>query len=160
MKKMIIAGLIALSPAVVMADNIGNCGWGSKVFDGQSGVMPQVFAATTNGSTGNQTFGISSGTSGCTQDGTVKTSWKTAMFIDGNKKQLARDMSQGQGETLDALASLIGIDQAQKAKFFQLTQEKFSSIFYSEDASAADISNALKTVMSSDSELAVYAVNI
>jgi Protein of unknown function (DUF3015) len=160
MKKMIIAGLIALSPTVVMAANIGNCGWGSKVFDGQSGVMPQVFAATTNGSTGNQTFGISSGTSGCTQDGTVTSSWKTAMFIDGNKKQLARDMSQGQGETLDALASLIGIDDAQKPRFFQLTQEKFPVIYYSEDASATDISNALKAVMSSDSGLAVYAANI
>ena len=152
--------LLALSPTIALADNIGSCGWGSKVFDGQSGVAPQVFAATTNGTSGNQTFAISSGTSGCTQDGTVSSTWKTAMFIDGNKKQLARDMSQGHGETLDALASLIGIDQAQKPQFFHLTQEKFSTIFSSEDASAADISKALQAVISSDNELAAYAANI
>src|SRR5688572_19648643 len=117
-KHLAIALLISVAPGVTMAageNNIGSCGWGSKVFEGQQGVVPQVLGATTNGTSGNQTFAISTGTSGCTQDGVVKSNWKTAMFIDGNKEKLARDMSIGSGETLDSLASLIGVRDDQKA---------------------------------------------
>lgn len=160
MKKIIVAALITLSSSVVMADNIGSCGWGSKVFDGQSGVGPQVLAATTNATSGNQTFGITSGTSGCSQDGTVSSNWQTALFIDGNKNKLARDMSKGQGETLDSLASLLNIDEAKKPAFFRLTQENFALIFSSEKASANDIGSALKSVMNSDTNFSSYTANI
>jgi hypothetical protein len=99
MKKIVIAALATIAAASSMAaqNNIGSCGWGSKVFAGQSGVGPQVLAATTNGTSGNQTFGITFGTSGCTQDGVVSSNWKTAMFIDGNRVALARDAAAGQG---------------------------------------------------------------
>src|SRR5258705_145254 len=103
MKRVFIAIALSALPAVALADNVGTCGWGSKLFDGSKGVAPQVFAATTNNFLGNDTFGISSGTSGCTQDGMVKSTWKTSMFIDGNKERLARDMAIGGGETLDSL---------------------------------------------------------
>ena len=71
MKKLCLVAVLAALPAVAMADNVGQCGWGSKLMAGQSGVVPQVAAVTTNGTFGNQTFGITTGTSGCTQDGTV-----------------------------------------------------------------------------------------
>lgn len=77
------AAMIAVIPMAAMAsgeNNVGSCGWGSKVFAGQRGLAPQVLAATTNGTSGNQTFAISSGTSGCTQDGAVTSTWKTAMY--------------------------------------------------------------------------------
>ena len=111
MKKLLVAVAVAAVPFGAMAageNNIGSCGWGAKLFDGQSGVAPQVLAVTTNGTFGNQTFGITFGTSGCTQDGAVRSNWKTALFIDGNKEQLARDISVGSGETLDSLALLMG----------------------------------------------------
>ncbi len=136
-----------------MAANVGSCGWGSKVFDGQSGLAPQVLAATTNGTSGNQTFGITSGTSGCTQDGAVSSSWQTAMFIDGNKNALARDMSSGQGESLDALAALIGVESQDKETFARVTQENFSSIFTASDASAQQIRDALHSIVAADSTL-------
>jgi len=97
-KKVLAVALVSLFPVAGMAageNNVGSCGWGSKLFDGQRGVVPQVLAATTNGTFGSQTFGISSGTSGCTQDGVVRSNWKLSMFIDGNKEKLARDMSVG-----------------------------------------------------------------
>ncbi|HEY8553803.1 MAG TPA: DUF3015 family protein [Burkholderiales bacterium] len=74
-KKVLAVALVSLFPVAGMAageNNVGSCGWGSKLFDGQRGVVPQVLAATTNGTFGSQTFGISSGTSGCTQDGVVR----------------------------------------------------------------------------------------
>ena len=108
MRKILIAFVISAVPAFAFAqqNNIGTCGWGAKLFDGQSGIAPQVLAYTTNGTSGNQTFAITTGTSGCTQDGVVRSTWKTAMFIDGNKDRLARDMSIGNGETLTLAITL------------------------------------------------------
>jgi Protein of unknown function (DUF3015) len=161
--KIIVAALLTLASSAVMAageNNVGSCGWGSKVFDGQSGVFPQVLATTTNGSTGNQTFGITFGTSGCTQDGMVKSNYKTAMFIDGNKDKLAQDMSKGNGETLVSLAKLIGVSDSDKAAFFRATKENFAQIYATETATADQVAANLKQVLAANSSLAQYAAAI
>lgn len=142
--------------AFAAANNVGSCGLGSKVFEGQKGVAPQVLAATTNGTFGNQTFGITSGTLGCSQDGVVTSAWKTAMFIDGNKAQLARDAASGQGETLDALAALLKVEAQDKAAFVSLTKARHAEIFTAVD-SADSIATQLKAALQSDSRLAKYA---
>jgi hypothetical protein len=161
MKKILIAAVLSAVPTVAFsADNIGGCGWGAKLFDGQSGVVPQVLAVTTNGTSGNQTFGITTGTSGCSQDGAIKSNWKTAMFIDGNKDRLARDMSVGNGETLDSLAHLIGVREEHRAAFNRVVQENLSLIFPSDKAATGQIVVALKQVLGSDRELAQYAASI
>jgi len=157
------AAMIAVIPMAALAageNNVGSCGWGSKVFAGQKGVAPQVLAATTNGTSGNQTFAVSSGTSGCTQDGAVSTGWKTAMYIDGNKSKLAQDMSKGSGESLESLAQLLGVKDADKVAFYRATKENFAKIFSSEQASADDIASGLKQVMAADSTLAQYTAAI
>jgi hypothetical protein len=161
MRKILIAVVLSAVPALALAqqNNIGTCGWGAKLFDGQSGMAPQVLAVTTNGTSGNQTFGITTGTSGCTQDGVVKSTWKTAMFIDGNKDRLARDMSIGNGETLDSLAHLIGVREEDRATFGRIMQANVSLIFPS-GSTTGDSVVALKQVLRSDRELAQYAVSI
>jgi DUF3015 family protein len=161
MRKILIAVVISAVPAFAFAqqNNIGSCGWGAKLFDGQSGVVPQVLAVTTNGTSGNQTFGITTGTSGCTQDGVVRSTWKTAMFIDGNKERLARDMSIGNGETLDSLAHLIGVREENRAAFGRVMQANVSLIFPS-GSTTGDSVVALKQVLRSDRELAQYAASI
>ena len=124
MKKILIAVVLSAVPAFAFAQNtnIGGCGWGTKLFDGQSGVLPQSLAVTTNNWFPN-TFSITFGTSGCTQNGAVRSTWKTAMFIDGNKERLARDMSIGNGETLDSLAHLIGVRDEHRATFNRVVAE-------------------------------------
>lgn len=160
MKRILITAALCAASSLAWADNVGSCGWGSKLFDGQSGLGPQVLAVTTNGTLGNQTFGISSGTSGCTQDGMVKSAWKTSMFIDGNKQRLARDMSVGNGETLDSLAHLIGIRDAHRASFNRVTQANLAHIFPSSEVATEQVMMALKEVLTSDRELAQYAASI
>ncbi|MFN7453535.1 MAG: DUF3015 family protein, partial [Pseudobdellovibrionaceae bacterium] len=63
MKKLVVTSMILLS-SVAMAKSYGDagCGLGSVIFGNEKG-FSQIFAATTNGTVGNQTFGISSGTS-------------------------------------------------------------------------------------------------
>jgi hypothetical protein len=162
-KKLVLAMLVAIAPGAALAageNNVGSCGVGSKLFDGQKGIAPQVMAATTNGSTGNQTFGITSGTLGCTQDGVVKSNWKTAMFIDGNKEQLARDMSIGSGESLDSLASLIGVREEHKAAFHLSAKQNFGRIFASDSVTTPQVLASLKQVLAENSELSGYAAAI
>jgi hypothetical protein len=153
-KLLAVVSVAALFPAAAMADNVGNCGWGTKLFDGQSGVAPQVLAVTTNGTFGNQTFGITSGTSGCTQDGTVRSNWKTALFIDGNREALARDMSVGSGEALDSLAALVGVAASDRDAFNRAAKANFARIF-SNDATP-EIMAALRQVLAQDAQLARY----
>ena len=157
-KLLVVASVAALFPVVAMAqaNNIGSCGWGSKLFDGQSGIAPQVLGVTTNGTFGNQTFGITSGTSGCTQDGVVRSNWKTAMFIDGNKDKLARDMSVGSGEALDSLAHLLGVEAADRPQFDRVAQENLQRIFPSSSAKTDEIVAGLREVLATDARLARY----
>ncbi|MFZ4552469.1 MAG: DUF3015 family protein [Aquabacterium sp.] len=156
MKKFFALALLAAAGSSMAAqNNVGSCGWGSKVFQGQSGIAPQVLAATTNGTSGNQTFGITFGTSGCTQDGVVSSSWKTAMFIDGNRVALARDAAAGQGENLDALAVVMGVDKADRALFAATLKNEFAVVFGDEHVAAN-----LKSVLAANDRLAVYATRI
>ena len=160
MKKILTAVALMGVASFAFADNVVGCGLGSKVFDGQSGLGPQILAVTTNGSFGNQTFGITSGTLGCTQDGVVKSSWKTAAYIEGNMNKLARDMSSGQGESLESLASLMQVKDADKQAFFSSIKENFARIFNADKLSAQDIIANLKVVLASDAALAQYAATI
>ena len=156
MRKLLAVAAIALPFSAMAAgeNNIGACGWGSKLFDGQSGLAPQVLGATTNGTFGNQTFAITSGTSGCTQDGAVRSNWKTALFIDGNRQQLARDMSTGSGETLDSLAHLMGVESQDRVAFNRAAKDNMAKIFASD--STNDIVAALRQVLAADAQLARY----
>jgi hypothetical protein len=156
---MIIGAMIALPMSAFAAgeNNVG-CGLGAQVFGGQSGVGPQVMAATTNGTSGNQTFGISFGTLGCTTNGTVPTAKKLGLFIDGNMERLARDMSRGSGESLTAMTTLMGMTAAEQTHFNVIAKSHFTQI-YKTDASStsADVVVALRSVLAADASLAAYA---
>lgn len=161
-KKLVLVSalLLASSGSAIAADNVGGCGWGSKLMSGNQGIAPQVLAVTTNGTSGNQTFGISSGTSGCTQDGVVNSNWRTAMFIDKNMNRLARDMSVGNGEALDSLAALLSVKEADKEVFASTLREKFGVVFSSSEVSSEEVASNLKGVLSSSSVLAAYAERV
>ncbi len=147
-------------PLVASADNVGQCGWGSKLFDGQQGIAPQVLAVTTNGTSGNQTFAISLGTSGCSQMGRVRSSWRTAAFLNSNMSRVAKDMSQGQGESLDALASLMEIKPEHQESFKLALQNNFAKIFSSEEVSTETVLASIKNVLSQHKDLAQYATTL
>jgi len=154
MKKLMIAGILALTPLAASAGNSAGCGLGSQLFTGQTGLAPNVLAATTNGSFGNNTFGMSSGTLGCNQNDTVTAA--ADIFLDANMERVARDMSTGKGESLDTLATLMGISEADKAKFFQLSQSNFTSIYSRDDVTSSEVIASLKSVMLTDVTLAKY----
>lgn len=158
MKRIIVlAGLMgALAMGTAQARDSTGCGLGSMVWQGKQGVVPQVLAVTTNGTFGNQTFGISSGTLGCTQDGVVGEGMKVSMYTGSNMDRLAQDMAVGQGESLSVLAELLGVAEQDKSAFFELAKLNFSEIFSSEQVTAEDVLNTLQAAMANDAVLSRY----
>lgn len=157
-KKLAFAATAAfLMSGTAVADDSTGCGVGSMIFDGQSGVFPQILAVTTNGSTGNQTFGITSGTLGCDSDGTIDSAEKMGMFTGDNMESLALDMSRGEGESLATLAELMGIAEADRAAFYAASKANFDRIYTSSDVTAGDVIVNLQAVMAEDEQLKAYA---
>ncbi len=130
------------------------CGLGYMLFQGQRGVLPQVLAATTNGTFWSQTFGMSTGTSGCSQDGIVSREHETAVYAQATIENLSQEMAQGQGEHLASLATLMGVPADLHAAFFQLTQQHYATLFPTAANDAAQMLAALKTVLAADPVLA------
>lgn len=153
-KKIIMAGLLLVSGSV-MADSGPGCGWGAMVFEGKDGTAAHVFAATTNGTFGNQTFGMTSGTAGCNTSTKISTA-ALNQFLDSNIDKVAYDMSRGSGEALESLADLMGIASEDKTTFFNATKANFDRIFSSADATREAVVNSLITVMQKDANLAKY----
>ncbi len=146
----------SMSNAMAASPNSVGCGLGAQLFDGQSGIFPQVLAVTTNGTFGNQTFGISTGTLGCDPDGTVVASARIPMFVGANMENLARDMATGKGESLESLAALLGVAEQDKSSFFTATKSNFGRIFARDNVTSGDVVASLYQVMQEDAALAQY----
>ena len=131
------AGVLALSANAQAYDSTG-CGLGSRDWRGQSGIVPQVLAATTNGFFSTQTFGISTGTSGCDPNGRVSggTGKMLLAFLENNMEQFALDAAAGQGETLVTVAGILNVDEASLAGKLQ---SNFGVLFASNDVDAVDL---------------------
>jgi len=156
MKKQLLAvALLASMSTGASADQDVGCGLGSILWAGQSGLVPKVLAATTNGIFG-QTFAISTGTLGCQQSGVISSRVRLTMYTGSNIEKLARDMSVGQGESLNVLADLMGVPETDKPAFFQAARDNFGTIFAPENVTAGQVLDALNNVMAADSTLVGY----
>lgn len=158
MKKVILASVFALSvvPMASQAETGAGCGLGAMLMEGQQGLAFNVMAATTNGTLGNQTFGMTSGTLGCDGDRTV-TFAAAGDFLNQNMEQVARGMATGEGEAMHTLAYLMGVSNEDKATFIQVSKANFSAIFSKDNVSSSEVLSALTEVMSADKSLAKYA---
>jgi hypothetical protein len=163
MKKVLVLSvsvLVGLQAGVAMAANpdtgpgcgLGKLAWSD--YKGQKEIAPQVLMATTNGTFGSQTFGISTGTSGCTNDGKIMAEQKTTVFASLNFEALSAEMAQGQGEHLASLASLMGVPAENQAAFFSMTQERYTSLVKAGEASPVALVKALNDAIAGHPVLA------
>ena len=146
----------AISFALGNSDNGPGCGLGKLAwsdYGSQKQIAPQVFMATTNGTFGSQTFGISSGTSGCTNDGVIMKN-KHVNLASGAFDSLKQEMAQGQGEHLASLAVLLGVPEDKQPLFFSLIQEKYNSLVPSEDVTAVVVLQSIQEAMAQHPVLA------
>ncbi|MBX7232234.1 MAG: DUF3015 domain-containing protein [Bdellovibrionales bacterium] len=102
-----------LSQAHANHYGMAGCGLGSLVFQDQPGKI-QIVAATLNRIVSPQTSAITSGTSGCFEEGSYSAKLN---YIETNMVSLKADAARGQGETLDGLITLMGCQNSVKGEF-------------------------------------------
>jgi hypothetical protein len=127
------------------------CGLGSIVM-GKDG--NQVLGATTNGTSGSQTFGISSGTSNCIDDGAMKSAMAVPAFIEVNKIALAKDAARGEGETLAGLAQLMGCNSKNLGTTLK---SNYNKIFVDSHMQPSVIENSINNTVQSNKSVACGA---
>ncbi|OYT21773.1 MAG: orotate phosphoribosyltransferase [Nitrospira sp. UW-LDO-01] len=150
------AGLaMAANPDTGPGCGLGKLAWSD--YKGQKEIAPQVLMVTTNG-TGMNTFAISSGTSGCTNDGKIMGQHKTTMFASLNFDALTAEMAQGQGEHLASLATLMGIPAERHGEFFAMTQERYTSLVQAGEASPVALVKSLNDAVAGHPVLAQVSV--
>ena len=156
MKKLIAAAMLVSASSVSFANGPAGCGLGTAViFPDANEWHEHVLAATTNGTSGNQTFGMTSGTLGC-GDANGPLASGVDLFINDNLEQLAAESSAGEGETIAALSELIGVDAQDEATFKAALKANFDQIFASSETTSNEVYSALIDVMTQDVTLAKY----
>ena len=139
-----LTALVAVgSFAEAKAYGSGGCGLGSLMMGSDGN---QVMAITTNG-TGTQTFGITSGTSNCVDDGVVKKGREARAYIELNQRQLANDISKGGGETVSGLAQLYSCED--KGAFSTTLQKNYTMIFPSKNTSPDHVEASIQSLINS-----------
>lgn len=145
MKKIIsLIAAIGLTTAVYANENTG-CGLGSLIIKDQSTSVLQALAATTNGTSGNQTFGITSGTSNCNKPSDFVSNDKLNKFVEENMDELALDISAGHGETLSTVAKLMNVENNEA--FSAKLQSNFTSIYSNENVTSATVIDSIAKYM-------------
>lgn len=150
---LLVGGVLLLAPLALMAKGgnhpMAGCGLGYVLFGNtDNSRLMQILAATTNGTSANQTFGMTSGTSGCTEDGAVKFVKEAEVFAEVNLDSLKREMAMGQGQYVTSFAALLGAQGSQIPKMVTLFQKEYTTIFPSADTSSGEMLENLSQVLS------------
>ncbi|WP_303291060.1 DUF3015 family protein [Marinobacter sp. SS5-14b] len=149
--KKVIAGAILLG-ASSMAFAQPGCGVGAMIWKGQSGIVPHVLGATTNGMA-SQTVSMTFGIVGCNTNQNVQS---MAMLIDSRGSAIAAEISRGNGENLDAMAATLGLPQEERPAFFSLLKSNFNTIFPSPESTTGETVDAIVTLMEKNETLRKY----
>jgi len=151
--------LLVSAPAAQAAGGnkltMSGCGLGYMLFgqENPSNRALQVLALTTNGTSANQLFGITSGTSGCMQDGLVALNKELEVYAEVNLSNLSIEMAQGGGEYVTAFASLLGAKDAARPALLTFFQERYEVLFPSPDTTAAQMLETLKAELAARPDL-------
>ena len=159
MKKLLIAAVLAGASTTAMADAAGGngCGWGNMLLEGKSGMPMHLLATFINGTSYNATFGITTGTNGCNTSGKLGYDGKSLVMSAGMMDEIAANAAVGEGEALNALAVLLGVQPEDRAAFMDMTRQNFVKLFPRADVTSGEFVATLHDLMKQDARLAKYA---
>ena len=147
---------VLLAAGGALADNDVGCGLGTEVWKGQQGLGPKLLASFTNGVTF-QSVSITFGLVNCNGRNTVTADAELRRFASQQLDRIARELATGGGESVEALAFLLGVPVEQRAAFAELGQRRFAELFPGAHPSAGDLLDGLERLMAEDHQLAAVA---
>lgn len=159
MKKILVAATLLGASSFSMADAAGGpgCGWGNMLLEGKSGLPIHLIATIINGTSGNATFGMTTGTNGCSTNGKLTYNGKSLVMSAGMLDELVADAAVGQGDALTTLAVVLGVQAEDRAAFAKLAHDNFNTLFPSEAVTGDDVLASLMGLMKQDAQLSKYA---
>lgn len=140
-----------LSFQIYATDKSSGCGLGWQVLKKHS-LVSSVLRSTTNGLFFNQTFGMTSGTSGCARHSLVKNESRGIHFVEANYHQLMIDMAQGKGEYLMGLAKAVDY-KGDMATFGKLIQKNYGKLFTSLNTTPLQLYQNFKNLFINDPQI-------
>lgn len=155
---LLLAPLLIVSAGSVTADNGPGCGLGQQVFAGQSGLAAHVLAATTNGSSSNQLFGLSFDSLGCNGESVITAEFQRNVFVANNYDNIARDAAQGGGDHLQSLATLMKMQDEDAQRFYTLAQVNYDQLFSESHGGHDEWLQKLDSTLSADPALSKYSL--
>ncbi len=156
---LLLVPMMMASTGASFADSGPGCGLGQNVFAGQTGLAAHVMAATTNGTSFNQLFGLSFDSLGCNGETVITAEFQRNVFVANNFDNIARDAAQGGGDHLQSLAQLMQMQDSDAEHFYNVAQSNYDVLF---GDSADDYSQwlaKLDTTLSADPTLAKYSLH-
>ncbi len=145
---LVVVTVVAFTGVAFASKTNTGCGLGQLIFKGHEGLVSQTCAATFDGTFGNQTFGITTGTSECDQFKQLWANERINTFVAENMDNLAKDMAQGSGEYLNTLAVLMEVPEGQRTDFYSRLQGNFAQIYTSDQVTSVDVLKNIATVIS------------
>lgn len=155
---LLLGPLMMVAAGSTVADSGPGCGLGQQVFAGKSGLASHVLAATTNGSSSNQLFGISFDSLGCDGATVITAEYQRNVFVANNYDNIARDAAQGGGDHLQSLASLMQMQGDDAQRFFVLAQVNYDQLFGESNGDYSQWLQKLDTTLSADPALSKYSL--
>ncbi len=148
---LVVVAFIGTQVGVILAAGIADigpgCGLGKELWKNESNtdtIGKHLLISTTNNPfLPLQAGAITSGTWGCKNNGKLMSEQKATMFAKVNFENLSQEMAQGQGEHLASLATLMGVPAEQQTAFFAMTQERYTSLVKTGEASPVAMVKAI-----------------
>ena len=158
MKKILAGAFLLACSSTSFADAPGgpNCGWGNMLLEGKTGLVNHMFALTTNGTSGNATFGMTFGTNGCSVEGPLTYGGDSMVWFDGILDEYSTAVALNQGEALEAVAVMIGVEPTDRARFNDVMHENFALLFPTTETTSQEVLNSMVAVMAEDETLKKY----
>ncbi len=150
MRKLLVGAMFLGASSIALAQP--GCGVGAMVWKGQSGVVPHVLGATTNGMA-SQTESMTLGIAGCNTNENVQS---MAMLIDSRGPAVAADISRGAGENLEAMAVALGVAPGDREEFYSVLKNNFATIFPSSDTTSGEAVDAIVALLEQNESLSKY----
>ncbi|HHH36845.1 MAG TPA: DUF3015 domain-containing protein [Gammaproteobacteria bacterium] len=168
MKKHVIAvslmvGLGLAAQVVAAAESGAGCGLGKMIMEGKSGKGANIAASVINDILIPRTLFMTTAATmgeamlGCDPSQTVMKERQEQEFVATNLDNLSRDMAQGGGDHLEALAAIMGIDKADRPAFYSISQSQFGKMDLAALGDAHRILASLNAAMLSHPTLSKYS---
>lgn len=151
MKKLVLTAalIVCSSSAFAVSLDDKNCERDNTLIEEQSDSPAHDLTATTS------TVDITSGTNGC-GDTITDVSDLANTLSKEMMEELSKDMAYGNGEALNTIATIIGIEQEDRDQFSATTCEHVNQIFSTADVTSEQVINNLIVVMQNDEQLSKY----